>query len=49
LTKNNDVKIVVLRKNLEEQDALEIVEQKKTNPFKSLLSRPKKKMFIFTL
>ena len=31
-----------MRKNLEEEDALEIVEQKKTTPFKSLMSRPKK-------
>jgi hypothetical protein len=37
-----DVKTVVLRKNLEEDDALEILDQKKTAPFKSLLSRPKK-------
>ncbi|MFQ5497908.1 MAG: hypothetical protein ACE5DU_08505 [Nitrosopumilus sp.] len=37
-----DVKTVVLRKNLEEDSAMEIVEQKKTSPFKSLLSRPKK-------
>ena len=42
MTKTNDVKTVVLRKNIEEEDALDIVEQKKTNPFKSLLSRPKK-------
>lgn len=42
LKKTNDVKIIVLRKNFEEEDALEIVEQKKTIPFKSLLSRPKK-------
>ncbi len=42
LKKTNDVKIVVLRKNFEEDDALEIVERKKTIPFKSLLSRPKK-------
>jgi len=42
LAKTNDVKITVLRKNLEEEDALEIIEQKKTNPFKSLLSRTKK-------
>jgi hypothetical protein len=42
LAKTNDVKIIVLRKNLEEEDALEIIEQKKTTPFKSLLSRPKK-------
>jgi len=32
----------VLRKNIEEQDAQSIIEQKKTTPFKSLLSRPKK-------
>ena len=37
-----DVKITVLRKNLLESEASEIVEQKKTKPFKSLLSRPKK-------
>ena len=42
MAKTNDVKIIVLRKNLEEEEAIEIVEQKKTNPFKSLLSRPKK-------
>ena len=42
MAKTNDVKTVVLRKNIEEEDALDIVEQKKTNPFKSLLSRPKK-------
>jgi len=38
----HDVKTVVLRKNMEENDAMVIVEQKKTDPFKSLLSRPKK-------
>jgi hypothetical protein len=37
-----DVKTVVLRKNIDETEAMEIVEQKKTTPFKSLLSRPKK-------
>jgi hypothetical protein len=37
-----DVKTVVLRKNIEESEAMDIVEQKKTSPFKSLLSRPKK-------
>jgi len=37
-----DVKTIVLRKNIEEDVVLEIVEQKKTKPFKSLLSRPKK-------
>lgn len=42
MKKSNDVKITVLRKNLEEEDALEIIEQKKNTPFKSLLSRPKK-------
>ena len=37
-----DVKTVVLRKNIEYEDAMELVDQKKTIPFKSLLSRPKK-------
>ena len=37
-----DVKTVVLRKKIGESDAMDIVEQKKTTPFKSLLSRPKK-------
>ena len=37
-----DVKTVVLRKKIEEFDVKNIVEQKKTIPFKSLLSRPKK-------
>jgi len=37
-----DVKTIVLRKNLENDDVMEIIEQKKTTPFKSLLSRPKK-------
>lgn len=45
-----DVKTIVLRKNLERDDALEIIEEKKTNPFKSLLSRPKKeKIHIHSL
>lgn len=39
---NYDVKTIVLKKNIEEGDASEMVEQKKTTPFKSLLSRPKK-------
>ena len=38
----HDVKTVVLRKNIDENDAMEIIDQKKTTPFKSLLSRPKK-------
>jgi len=43
LTKDtHDVKTVVLRKTMDETDAMAIVEQKKTDPFKSLLSRPKK-------
>jgi len=42
LAKTNDVKIVVLRKNIDELEAMEIVNEKKTKPFKSLLSRPKK-------
>jgi len=43
LTKTTyDVKIIVLRKNYDEDQAMEIVGEKKTKPFKSLLSRPKK-------
>ena len=42
MSKSYDVKTVVLRKNIELEDATEIVEDKKTKPFKSLLSRPKK-------
>ena len=42
MAKNHDVKIIVLRKNIDEAEAMELVEQKKTAPFKSLLSRPKK-------
>ena len=38
----HDVKIVVLRKNIDETEAMDMVKQKKTTPFKSLLSRPKK-------
>ena len=38
----HDVKTVVLRKNIDENDAMAIIDQKKTTPFKSLLSRPKK-------
>ncbi len=37
-----DVKKVVLRTNIDKAKAMEIVEQKKTSLFKSLLSRPKK-------
>lgn len=36
------MKTIVLKKNLEDNAVSEIVEQKKTTPFKSLLSRPKK-------
>ena len=42
MSKSYDVKTVVLRKNIELEEATEIIEEKKTNPFKSLLSRPKK-------
>ncbi|KAF6247328.1 hypothetical protein C6990_02310 [Nitrosopumilus sp. b3] len=44
ILENNDygVKTIVIRKNLDDEEALKIVEQKKTDPFKSLLSRPKK-------
>ena len=38
----HDVKTVILRKNIDENDAMDIIEQKKTTPFKSLMSRPKK-------
>ncbi len=41
MAKTHDVKTVVLRKNIDEEEAMEIVNQKKTKPFKSLLSRPK--------
>ncbi len=41
-TNDFDVKKIVIKKSLEEGEAMEIVEQKKTDPFKSLLSRPKK-------
>ena len=37
-----NVKTIVLRKNLEHDDALSFIEDKKTMPFKSILSRPKK-------
>lgn len=37
-----EVKKIVIRKNLDEAEAKGIVEDKKTDPFKSLLSRPKK-------
>ena len=43
LVKNSyEVKTSVLRKKIEIEEAKDIVEEKKTNPFKSLLSRPKK-------
>ncbi len=42
MSKTNDVKTIVLRKNIDEEEAMDIVQQKKTKPFKSLLSRPKK-------
>jgi len=42
LSKTNDVKTVVLRKKIDEAEAMEIIQEKKTTPFKSLLSRPKK-------
>jgi len=41
LAKTNDVKIVVLRKKIDEAEAMEIVQEKKTKPFKSLLSHPR--------
>jgi len=41
-TNDFDVKKIVIKKSLEEAEAMEMVEQKMTDPFKSLLSRPKK-------
>ncbi len=38
---SHDVKTVVLRKNIDETEAMDIVNSKKTSPFKSLLSHPK--------
>lgn len=37
-----EVKTVVLKKSIDQDEAATVVEQKKTTPFKSLLSRPKK-------
>ena len=42
LKKKYDHKTVVLRKKIDENKVLEIIEDKKTSLFKSLLSRPKK-------
>jgi len=42
LKKNHDQKTVVLRKKIDKTEILEIIEEKKTAFFKSLLSRPKK-------
>ena len=42
LKKKYDKKTIVLRKNIDENEVLEIIENKKTALFKSLLSRPKK-------
>ncbi len=42
MAKTHDVKTIVLRKKIDEEEAMEIIQQKKTIPFKSLLSRPKK-------
>jgi hypothetical protein len=38
---SHDVKTIVLRKNIDETEAMDIVNSKKTSQFKSLLSRPK--------
>jgi len=42
VTNDYAVKTIVIKKTLEESDAMGVIEQKKTDPFKSLLSRPKK-------
>ena len=39
---NNKAKIIVLRSNIDKTDATVMVDKRKTIPFKSLLSRPKK-------
>ena len=40
-TTDHDVKITILRKNIEEKNVRDIIERKKARLFKSLLSRPK--------
>jgi len=42
LKKNHDQKTIVLRKKLDENEVLEIIDDKKTTVFKSLFLRPKK-------
>ena len=42
MKKNHDQKTIVLRKKLDENEILEIIDDKKTTLFKSLFSRPKK-------
>ena len=42
MKKNHDQKTIVLRKKLDENEVLEIIDDKKTTVFKSLFSRPKK-------
>ncbi len=41
MKKNFDPKIIVLRKKIDENEVLKIIEDKKSSLFKSLLSRPK--------
>ena len=42
MKKKHDQKTIVLRKKLDENEVLEIIDDKKTTVFKSLFSRPKK-------
>ena len=42
MKKNHDQKTIVLRKKLDENEVLEIIDDKKTTVFKSLFLRPKK-------
>ena len=42
MKKNHNQKIIVLRKKIDENEVLEIIDDKKTTLFKSLFSRPKK-------
>ena len=42
MKKNHNQKIIVLRKKIDENEVLEIIDDKKTTLFKSLFLRPKK-------
>lgn len=46
MTKNYENKIIVLRKTLDDEEASEIIKDKKSSVFKSLLKKPKKEDVI---